>query len=311
MTTEAALVRAKHYQQVSSLYTNNGWDRICRHYTYIKTPGLAAKNDPVTATALISVCAFGGAKLGKYIGSEAEKAIYRCKQGFVGGMIGASVGFVAGGAVGGCAYMIFTDHNPSFQKWRKDGLTESVKLAITFSYCEDELLQHFTCPVSLCIMDVPTHTPSGIFYDMSFIMNCARESNGDIKDPNRNASFPESEAMPDFEKSFIIHKKIQSLLQSDLAALANTEEVGAIVHKQLAEVGRTVENRYENARQIIENRRRTKAISHGEYKMEIAEFEGLFGTDWEHDLDWNLDWLTILNQRWINFHPDAQIAGYN
>lgn len=226
-------------------------------------------------------------------------------------MVGCGIGFIAGGAIGGCIYMTFTEYSPSFQQWRKDCIEESIKLAITFSYCEDELLQHFTCPVSLCVMDVPTHTPSGTFYDMTFILNCPRDSNGNIKDPNRNGSFSEAEVMPDFERSFVIHKKIQTLLRADLAALATTEEVGTIVHQQLAEVEKAAENRYENGRALIENRRRTKVITHEEYKAEIAEFERLFGTDWENELNWSVDWLSILNERWVHFHPDAKIVGYN
>jgi hypothetical protein len=160
-------------------------------------------------------------------------------------------------------------------------------------------------------MDVPTHTPSGIFYDMTFIMNCPREQNGNIKDPNRNGSFPEAQAKPDFERSFVIHKKIQTLFRADLVALANTQEVGTVVRQQLAEVEKAAENRYENGRGLIENRRRTKVITHEQYKVEIAEFENLFGTDWESELDWSIDWLTTLNERWVYFNPGAKIVGYN
>jgi hypothetical protein len=156
-------------------------------------------------------------------------------------------------------------------------------------------------------MDVPTHTPSGIFYDMTFLMNCQRERNGDIKDPNRNASFPEQQAIPDFERSFVIHKRLQMLLRADLAAVSNNEEVSLVVHEQLNEIEKAVENRYENGREAIEARRRARTITHKEYKAEMAEFERIFGTDWERDLDW----ISILNQRWIYFHPDAKIVGYN
>lgn len=79
MTTEAALARAQYYQQVSSLYTNNGWDRIRRHYTYIRNPNLATENSPTTALACISMGAFAGAKVGKQIGAGIEKAVYHAK----------------------------------------------------------------------------------------------------------------------------------------------------------------------------------------------------------------------------------------
>ncbi len=207
--------------------------------------------------------------------------------------------------------MTLTEKHPSFEKWRNDCLISSVKIAITLSYSENEFLQNFTCPVSLCVMDVPTHTPSGIFYDMTFLMNCPRESNGNIKDPNRNPSFPAIKAMPDFERSFVIHKKTQALLRADLLALATNDDLGSVVHQQLVEIEKALENRYENGREIIENRRRTRAVTHEQYKIEIAEFERLYGTDWEQELDWGVDWLTTLNERWVYFHPDAKIIGYN
>ncbi len=95
MTT--ALQRAQHYQQVSSLYTNNGWDRIRRHYAYIRTPGLATENSIPTALTCISLSAFAGAKAGKKIGAEVEKFVYQDpKVGDFGGMMGCGIGFIAG-----------------------------------------------------------------------------------------------------------------------------------------------------------------------------------------------------------------------
>jgi hypothetical protein len=37
-TQTTTLTRAQNYQQISALYINNGWDRIKRHYKYIRTP---------------------------------------------------------------------------------------------------------------------------------------------------------------------------------------------------------------------------------------------------------------------------------
>jgi hypothetical protein len=59
----------------------------------------------------------------------------------------------------------------------------------------------------------------------------------------------------------------------------------------------------ENSRSEIEEKRRTKNLSHTEYKQEIEEFEKLFGVDFEQDLNWNLDWPQILKCRWAKAHP--------
>jgi hypothetical protein len=312
MATQTVLARAQYYQQVSSLYTNNGWDRIRRHYAYIRTPDLATQNGMTTALSCISFNAFIGAKVGKKIGTEVERFVYHdLKSGEVGGLIGSGMGFVAGGAFGGYVYMTLTERHPSFERWRKDCIEETIKLATTFSYSDDELLQHLTCPVSLCVMDVPVHTPSGIFYDMTFLMNCPREPNGDIKDPNRNPSFSEKQAIPDFERSFVIHKKLQALLRADLSEASTNQEVSSVIQHQLAEIDKATENRYENGREEIEARRRAKTITHDKYKTEMEEFEKVFGSDWEKDLNWDIDWIEILNQRWVYFHPDAKIVGYN
>lgn len=226
-------------------------------------------------------------------------------------MVGTTVGFVGGGVAGGYSYMTLTELNPNFQTWKKTCLSEAVKIAITNAYAEEEILMHFTCPVSLCVMDVPTHTPAGNYFDMVFLMNCGRESNGNIKDPYKNPSFPENEAKPDFERSIVIHKRTRYLLKSDLQSNNLNHELRSSLETQLKYVELDLVNRYENGREEIEERRRNSVVTHEVYKKEIEEFEQLFGTDWQTDLDWNIDWVKTCNERWVYFHPGSKIVGFN
>ena len=73
-THTIALTRAKHYQQVSALYTDIGWDRLKRHYKYIRTPNKESGNSMTVALTCISSFAFLGAKTGKMLGTEFEKS---------------------------------------------------------------------------------------------------------------------------------------------------------------------------------------------------------------------------------------------
>ena len=116
-----------------------------------------------------------------------------------------------------------------------------------------------------------------------------------------------------YEKEVMIILSITSVNpRADLERLENYPELRAAIEPQLREIESALENRYENGREFIEERRRIKVVTHDTYKMEIAEFERLYGTDWQTDLDWTVNWLDVLNGRWVNFHPtDAKIVGYN
>lgn len=305
-TVSLASDRAQYFRKVSALYTENGWDRLKRHWQYIRTPHREATTASGVALVFIVGGALLGAKTGKKIGNEIGKLVTNNPQkAQFGGDIGTGVGFFVGAGAGGYLYMTTIERSQYFEKWRVARLDDKIKEAITYSYSDDEILTNFTCPVSLCVMDIPARTPSGGVFDYSYLMNCPRESNGNIIDPLRNPSYPEQNVLPDFEMSIVIQKRALFLMKTDIEHLGNAPLLKQALMNQLKEIEQNRANRYENAREFIEERRRNKVVSPMEYKAEIAEFEHLFGENPEQDLDWSIDWAEILKSRWEKLHPKS------
>jgi hypothetical protein len=83
------------------------------------------------------------------------------------------------------------------------------------------------------------------------------------------------------------------------------------LQKEFARVQSSCTSFYEEARDVVEQRRKNKTTNSLEYKREIQEFEALFGTDETHQIDWAVDWQEKLSNRWKNFHPTAVILNQN
>jgi hypothetical protein len=301
-----AAQRAQYFRQISMRYTNDGIDRIKRHAEYCSHPETISSNQAVVTVVVASAVLF--AKAGKVIGKQIEKIIFRDEtEGTLGGYIGGGTGLVLGACAGGYTYMTFIEQTKNYKAWLKLKLENTIQEALTFSHSTDPILETFCCPVSLCIMNIPAHTPGGVLYDFGFLMNCPKEGNGMIKDPFKNPSFREDEIILNLEMAFFIKKRIHFLLKEDLEALKNDPEAMQAVGAQLNNVEKTMKLAYEKSRDLIEERRRDKTVSAAEYKNEIEEFEKCFGVDENQALDWTLDWKNILTTRFQHFNPEAKV----
>lgn len=303
MTT--AVARAKHFQEVSSLYMNHGRARLQRHWAYWKTEELETSRTAV-ATCLISGLVIG-AKSGQLLGSQVEKILTKEEtEGELGGVIGGLFGGLFGMAGGLYAYVNLVELTPQFQEWKSFCLDNAIKEAITDNYSNDDILKDFCCPLSLCVMDIPVYSPSGTLYDGDCLAKCSRTSDGKIKDPKNNPPFHESELLANFEMAFFSQKRASFLMTSDIQNIGNCE-LKEVLENQLKNTQVKMKQRYEKAREFIETRRKDKIISHAQYKEELNAFEELFGVDENQPLDWTLNWKQIFSSRWKYFHPSSKV----
>lgn len=218
---------------------------------------------------------------------------------------------MVGGAIRGCVYMTLTEHYSHFQEWQKLRISEIIKQEITNQYADEPVLKHFTCPIKLCVMDIPIHTPSGIFYDALFIEKAERDGVNKIKDPMGNESFLDEQAMPDYERSVVIHKRSRYLIQQDIERAKNKPLILKTLKSKLEEIENIIFQRYERCRFNFEEARMKKQLTHHEYQQEIKQFEFLFGESADVDLDWIQNWPEILNERWVYFHPNDKVLDVN
>lgn len=300
-----SIERAHYFRQVSALYTNEGYDRIKRHWKYCNAK--ESESSPSAAITFVIGGAILGAKIGQELGKQIEKAIVQdSTEGDVGGIIGGSVGLTLGACSGGYAYMHLIECSGNYKKWKSLGLDNSIKQSITYNYSSDDTLKNFCCPVSLCIMDVPAYTPSGVMYDFTFLINCPKEANGYIKDPNKNASFHENNIIIQREMAFVIQKRVCVLMKKDVEQLNSDPLLKASLENQIKNAENSISHCYEHARKLIEKRRKEKTTNSMEYKQEIQDFEKLFGVDESQELDWTLNWNEELSLRWKYFYPNAK-----
>jgi hypothetical protein len=309
-TPMTSVDRTNHFRQVSAFYTNDGYDRIKRHWKYVND-----KDTDVSLTAPITFVVSGaitGAKIGHEIGERFGKTVVQeSSERKFGGFIGGGLGFLLGAGMGGMTYIKLIEQSVNYKKFITIGVDNAIKESITYNYSGDSILENFCCPVSLCVMDFPAFTPSGVLYDYAFLINCPRETNGHIKDPNKNLSFHEDKILIHFELGFVIKKRIKFLMAQDIQSLINNPILKASLEKEYIKIERACTPLYEEGRSVIEERRRGKIINNLEYQKEIREYENLFGTDETQELNWNLGWQATLSVRWKHFHPDAKVLNQN
>lgn len=289
--------RVLYYKNISTRYTNGGWDRIKRHWEYIKYPDSDSPLSMKTAAISILTGAFMGAKLGYKIVEDSDSSLNT--------VIGTIFGLITGGVGGGYIHGILTERSQSFERWKDFKINETLKEALTFSYSDDRILEDFICPISAGMMDVPSRSPSGAVFDYISLASLVNENNM-IADPYRNPSFHLNEIKLELEMAIVIQKRCKNLIIADREKLNNPDLLRTIDNLFL-EIETIISERYEKGRERIEDRRKDKIISHEVYKKEIEEFEELFGVNDEVDLNWDLNWSDILKERWEYFHPKQNL----
>jgi hypothetical protein len=297
-TPQTPLERAQYYIHVSSRYTNPGLDRIKRHFEYCISPGSITSTRAAGTAVISSALLFG--KIGQELGKSSDKEL--------GPLIGGGTGLVLGACAGGFTYVKVIEASDAYKEWIRLKLDHAIKASTTYSYSNDIILRGYCCPLTLCIMDTPSFTPSGTLYDMEYLLNCPRDSQQKIKDPLNNPSFRANEIKEHWEMAFFIKKRLQFLIKKDLEVLNDSQELKKSLENQLIHIDRTANLYYEYARKGIEDRRKNKTISATEYKKEMEEFEKLFGIDENQELDWSLDWQSTLLTRFKKFNPDAKVV---
>jgi len=289
--------RVLYYKNISARYTNGGWDRIRRHWEYIKYPDSDSSFSITSAIISIATGAFMGAKLGYKIVEDSDSSWNL--------VIGTIFGFITGGIGAGYIHGIITERSQSFERWKDFKINETLKEALTFSYSDDRILENFTCPISACMMDVPCRSPSGTVFDYIALSSLTDENNM-IADPYRNSSFHLNEIKLDLEMAVVIHKRCKKVIEEDKSNLHN-QDLSTSLDSLFLEIETIISERYEKARENIEDRRKHKIVSHEVYKKEIEKFEELFGINDETDLNWDLHWPQILKDRWKYFHPKPNL----
>lgn len=312
VTTLTAADRALQYKNKTSLYNEGGINRVKKHWQYACTSLRNNQENRSAALSCIVTGALSGSFIGLKVGENAEKIIRKdITKGAVGKIVGSSTGFLIGGMVGGYAYMSLSEYDTYFERWRQESINAIVKQEITNQYAYEPILKDFTCPIELCVMDLPLHTPSGVFYDSDFIIKAQRDSKGKIIDPNGNEPFPVNLAEPDYERSLVIHKRSKYLIQQDFEQVKSNPSLAIPLQEGLREIQNKIFERYERCRFSFEEARMKKQLTPVQYRQTMEEFERLFGESADSDLDWGLNWPSILNQRWVSFHPGDKVLNTN
>jgi len=280
--------RARHYKEITSLYSDNGFQRIKRHWVYQERAPLMRG---VAVTSVIAG-AVAGAATGKKAGELAVQTYFSddLKDDDVKMQVGRYVGAVVGGTTGAAAslylYIFLVERTNQFSNWKEMKISHALKEFITLNYSEDVILSQHCCAVSLFPMTIPARTPAGVYYDLEFILNCPRVVNQDhmIRDPLRNPNFSEDAIVIDFERGVLVNKRIRYLLRADVAQLGVDSPLRASLMQQIAEVDVIIKNHYESAKEVIEVKRRAEALTGNDYLTELGRFFAECGASIEHDL---------------------------
>jgi hypothetical protein len=282
--------RARHYKEITSLYTDNGFQRIKRHWTYLeKSP----KPWQTIATASIVGGATAGTVAGKetgelvvqtYFPEDADNSIKMKAGRYVGAFLGGATGAV----VGAFLYISLVEKTGRFADWKEMKISHTLKEFISFNFADDKVLSEHCCTISLFPMITPARTPSGAYYDLEYLLNCPRVANEDdmIRDPYRNESFQENAIVVDYERGAIINNRIRHLLNADIAALEVDSPFRPSLEQQVAEVKAIIRNHYESAKEVIEAKRRNNELSKDAYLAEVGRFFETCDDSIEQDLTW-------------------------
>jgi hypothetical protein len=205
-----------------------------------------------------------------------------------GRYVGAAVGGATGAIASTYLWIFLIERTDQFSNWKEMKITHALKEFITLNYADDAVLTEHCYAVSLFPMTIPARTPSGVYYDLEFILNCPRVVNNDnmIRDPFRNPNFLESEIVVDFERGVVVNKRIRHLLTADIEQLGAGSPLRASLVQQVAEIDVIVKNHYESAKEVIETKRRANELTGEAYLVELGRFFGKCGESIEQDLVW-------------------------
>ncbi|HEX4839471.1 MAG TPA: hypothetical protein VFU89_03395 [Rhabdochlamydiaceae bacterium] len=282
--------RARHYKEITRLYTDNGMQRVKRHWAYMERSDLPLKR---LAMASIAFGATAGAVAGKEAGELAVQTCFpedadNSIKMKAGRCVGAFLGGATGAVVATYLYIFTTERTDRFTNWKEMMVNHALKEFITLHYSDDVVLTDHCCTISLAPMTTPARTPSGTYYDLEYILNCPRVINNDhmIRDPLRNEPFHEDAIVIDFERGVIINKRIRHLLNTDIAALGVGSPLRSSLIQQVAQIDAIIKNQYNSAKEVIEAKRRSNELTGSAYLTELGRFFTRCGETIETDLVW-------------------------
>lgn len=284
--------RAQHYRDITNFYTGQGFKAINRHWVYQAQLGPDIQKVVLTS---ISAGAAAGALAGKSAGETLIETYFpdedlksNSLKMRAGRWIGIFLGAATGAVVTTYLYITIVENTDKFKAWREMKISQALKEFITLNYSDDVILEEHCCPISLVPMTIPARTPSGVYYDLEYILNCPREVQNDnvIRDPMRNPSFREDAIVIDYERGILINKRIRHLLQSDMARLGEDSPLRDTLGEQITAIERIIRNHYDSAKEVIEEKRRANQLSAEEYLAELARFFASCGESVEQNLVW-------------------------
>jgi len=292
MNMATPATRATHYREITGLYTDNGFQRIKRHWAY-----LGDSSSPVSKTLVattISGATVAGAIAGKSAGELVVQTYFAdspsdLKDDSLKMRAGRYIGAFFGGASGAAAsiylYIACTEQTDRFSTWRTMKLSHAMTESILLNYGDDAVLTEHTCPVLLAPMKVPARTPTGSYFELEVLLSSI-DNNGMIRDVHRNPPFREDQIVVDFERGVIINKRIRHLLMADLAQLGADSPLRSTLLKQLAEVTPFIQTHWTSAKEVIEAKNRAGVLIDDAYFEEQKRFFGKCGATIERDLVW-------------------------
>lgn len=286
-TSEA---RAQHYRNITSCYTDNGFKAIDRHWVYKEE---LSPNMKKTAIASITAGALSGLVAGGKVGEEMAEVYFYDEdlkkdslKKQLSRWIGAALGAATGAAISTVLYMVVVEKTDGFKVWREMKINQAFKEHIILHYSDDTVLQQHWCPISLVPMTIPAKTPSGVCYDLEWLLSCSREEGKKIRDPNRNPSFSEDEIVIDYERGVVINKRIRQLLQEDKDQLASDSPLREVLSEQITAINKIILKHYNSAKEAIERRRSSNQIPIEEYLAQLTNFFDRCGKSVEDNLVW-------------------------
>ena len=306
LTTTQIIDKTNYFKITCAPFTNRGYDRIKRHWSYVNSGGTAALVHKASATS----CIFMGAAIGGLLGAKAGEKIgtslsENTKVITVSTGLGFTIGATIGAGGGVCIYISASEKSPYYNEWKDNKINKLLNDAVCSDNCNDVVLNNFICPLGLMVMDWPARTPSGHSYEKAEILKYKAGSTT-ISDPMRNRVFDVTELLDDFETCFIINKRVLYLLNAYDQQLSNESDIKKGITNLIIDFQEIARCAYEEAKAIIEERR-VASRDTKRYREEIDEFFTTFGNSPYDDIDWSIPWKDKLNQRWRYFYPSAVI----
>lgn len=284
MTTP--LDRVQFYQNKIMTYTNHGQDQINRHFEFLTSD----TNDVIyfRVSAVTSIAT--GACLGAAAGSKLSN-----KNKIIGGISGS----IAGSIAGTITYMTLAEQQKIYYDWIKMKIDDPIDAAIHQKYSDDPVLKNFMCPITYGFTTNPARTPTGYIVDLEHIMKCPRDASGNINDLiTRGPSFPETALKPDLEAAFLVHKRIYGLVAMDINAAGENGPVKDALTRKLEKTRTEIKACYRKCLASIDRAFDNEEITFDKSQEKRQGFADCFGKMPQEQLNWELDWRGLLDQRW-------------